>query len=142
MHSRHKRTGRALPVPAGLALGAVMALTLTLVSSIALGKCMENNKISEGNIGYWVMIQLFTITLFSALLCAEKVKHQKIVLCAASGVVYWGILMSITALFFGGQYEAVWETTAVIAVGSVCAAGICILKERAGSKKRKAILHH
>ena len=136
-----KPTGRAVSIPGGLALSGVSSLVLTVLSSIAIGKLVENQYINDNNIGYFVMIQLFLITFISSMLCAAKVKHQHFLVCALAGLVYYGILISITALFFGGQYEALWEVGAIVVSGSILAGAISVMGKRGGKKKGKGILH-
>ena len=137
MATRKKVTGRARSIPAGLTTGAAASLVLTVILSAILGKCMETNQISQENIGYWVIIQIFTITFLSGILCTKIVKHRKMLLCLLSGLIYWGILLSITALFFGGQYEAVWETAAVICAGSLFAGLVSGIQIGQGKGRKK-----
>jgi len=50
------------------------------------------------------------------------VKRQKVAICMMSGVLYWGLLLCLSALFFGGDFSAIWETAGMIAAGSGSAA--------------------
>ncbi len=136
MQLNSKPTGLAMSIPGALTLSGVLALILTLISSAILAKMVEIQRIPEQNIGYGVMGLLVVVSFVCAILAAGKVKHQRLLVCISSGAVYWGILLAITALFFGGQYEAVGETGLMILCGSGAAA-LLGLRRGNGSIKRK-----
>jgi hypothetical protein len=56
-----------------------------------------------------------------------------------SGGLYWGLLLCITALFFGGNYDAVPETAAVIITGSGCAAMVSLPQRQTKPKKKRKV---
>ena len=122
MYLKHKATGLAMSIPGALTLSGGLELILTLCSSAVLAKLVEIQRIQEQNIGYSVIGMLLAISFLGAVLAAEKVKHQRLMVCLLSGVVYWCLLLAISALFFGGQYEAVGETGILILCGSAVAA--------------------
>ena len=138
MNLNRKPTGRALSVPGGLAVGAAWALGTTLVLSALIAKLMETEHIPQEAAGYWVMGLLTAAAFLGAFRAFCRVKHQLLLVCLTSGAIYWGILLSITALFFGGQYEAVPETALMI----LCGTGLAILtatwkRGRAGKRPGK-----
>ncbi len=120
-------------------MGALCALALTILFSAFLAMLIEKGRVKEQNIGYGVMILLFLSSCIAAVVSARKIKHQYLLVCASSGAIYMGILLSITALFYGGQYEAVWETALVVFAGSLAA----VLLSTGGSPfRRKKIGYH
>lgn len=122
MGYQQKVTGKAMSMPAGLALGAFISMLLTVIGSGVLAKLTEMEVIDWERIGYGVMIMLLLSSFFGALTASGKIKHQKLPVCFAAGMIYFGLLLCITALFFGGQYEAVGVTAAVVLAGSLSAA--------------------
>ena len=136
-----KVSGKAASMPAGLALGGAVSLGLTLVLSGVLAKLVETQMLAEENIGYGVMVVLLVCSMLGAMVSSGRIKRQRLLVCALSGVVYLLILLSITALFFGGQYEAVGVTALLVLGGSMVTAFLGINGKR-GGKRRKITLPH
>lgn len=136
MVSNHKPTGRALSMPAGLTLGAVVSLGITLLLTALIAKLVESEYMQQTQIGYGVMVMLMAASFLGALSAAGKIKRQRLVVCALSGLVYFGILMSITALFFGGQYEAV-GVTGILVMGSAMLAVLAESRTKRRGNRRK-----
>lgn len=124
-----KHTGRAVSIPAGLAWGGGTSLGCTLLFTAVIGKLLDMEKITWENVGYGVMCLLLAASFLGAAFAYRKIKRQRIVVCLMSGMVYFVILLCITALFFGGQYEAVGVTFALVIGGSGCA-GILGMREK------------
>ena len=136
MNGMRKASGRATSMPAGLAIGALWSAAVTLALAAILAKLVENEVMPEESIGYGVMVILVLASFLGAMVTVNKVKHQRLMMCLASGAVYFGILLATTALFFGGQYTAVGETALMI----VCGCGLVIVldfQQNRGGKKPK-----
>lgn len=133
MHLNRKPSGLAMSIPGALTLSGILGLVLTLSSSAVLAKLVDIQKMQEQNIGYGIIGMLLCVSFLCAVFAAERVKHQRLLVCLLSGVVYWCLLLSITALFFGGQYGAVGETGLLILCGSAIAA---LLGMRRGTRRK------
>ena len=116
-----KQTGRALSLPMGLVVAALVSVAITALSSAILGKLIEIEKIQWENVGYGIIVILFLSSFWGSVTASKKIKRQHILVCILAGFVYFGILLLITALFFGGQYDAVGVTAAMVLAGSGCA---------------------
>lgn len=136
-----KVTGKSSSLPAGLAMGGITSLGITLLLAALLAKLLETETIAEENIGYGIMILLLTASALGALVSFSKVKRQRLLVCLLSGLVYLAILLSITALFFGAQYEAV-GVTALLVIGGSLVAGLLGLREKRGGKRHKVKIPH
>lgn len=136
-----KVTGKASSMPAGLALGGAVSLIITLLLAAIIAKMVSAEKLAEENIGYGVMVLLFAASATGALVANGRIKRQRLLVSGLSGLVYVGILVSITALFFGGQYEAVGVTVLLVLGGSTVTALFAKNPKRAG-KGRKAKSYH
>lgn len=136
-----KRTGRAASLPGGLAFGAAISLSITLFAAAILAKMLDTEKLLWENIGYGIMILLLTASYAGAISAYIRIKRQRLMVCLLSGTVYFAILLSITALFFGGQYEAVGVTAALILAGSGTA-GLLGIRENRGGKGKKNRMHY
>lgn len=128
-----KHNEKAKSVPGALTISASVSIILTLILSSFIAYGLNTEYISWEQAGYWIMVMLF-VTSFIGCKCAiSALKRQKFAASTLSGILYWGILLLTTALFFGGNYDAVWVTAGVIAAGSGCA----VLLTRTSMKKAR-----
>lgn len=139
MVQNRKPTGRASSMPAGLAFGAGVGMLITLIGTALIAKMVDLEYMDESKIGYGVMVMLMMSSFADAMTSAGKIKRQRLMVCAFSGAIYFLILLSITALFFGGQYEAVGVTAILVAGGAMLAALTSVRRGR-GAGKRKVRL--
>lgn len=137
MVTNRKPTGRAATIPIGLLTGGVTALASTLALTAVLAKLMEGEILPEENIGYGVMILLLVSAFLGSAIACKRVKRRYLLTAALTGVVYVGILLSITALFFGGQYSGVGVTALLVLCGSLLAA-MLFSRDGKGRKPRKS----
>jgi len=119
MRTKMKQTGTASSIPAGLACGALTATGITLVSAVAAANLVNREILGWENIGYAVLVILMLSSWLGAVVSAEKIKRQRLAMCITSGLIYFGILLIVTGLFFGGQYSGVGETALLIFCGSM-----------------------
>ncbi len=131
-----KPTGRATTIPIGLLTGGIVALLSTLALTALLAKLMEREILPAEKIGYGVMLMLLASAFLGSAIACKRVKRQYLLTAGLSGAVYVLLLMSITALFFGGQYSAVGVTILLVSCGSLLAA-MLFSREGKGRKNRK-----
>ena len=131
-----KPTGRAMSMPGGLALGALFSVGATLVLTAVLAKLVEGETIPQEKIGYGIMAILVLSAFTGSMAAFGRIKRQRLLVCGLSGAIYFAVLMSMTALFFGGQYSAVGTTALLILLGSAAAA-LLGLKQGRGVKRKK-----
>lgn len=129
-------TGTAMSMPAGLAFGGAVSLGITLLGSALLAWLVHGEKLDPDQIGYGILILLLLGAFLGAEVAFRRIRRQRLLVCAASGVVYFGLLMAMTALFFGGQYSAVGVTALLILAGS-CTAALVGSGGGRGGKGRK-----
>lgn len=108
-------------MPAGLAIGAAMALGCTLLGAMLVAKLIDSEMLAETAIGYGSVLILLTASFLSAMTAYGRIKRQRALVCMVSGGIYFLMLLAMTALFFGGQYTGIGVTAALIAAGSGCA---------------------
>lgn len=131
-----KVSGTASSMPAGFASAALVSLLLTLLGSGIFGYLISNEVLAESSIGYCVMAMVLLSALAGAEVAVGKIKRRRVYVCAVSGVIYYGILLSMTALFFGGQYQGMGVTALLVLAG--CAVVILLgLKGESGARKRR-----
>lgn len=136
MIATKKPTGRASSMGAGLAIGGLSGLIITLFGSAILAKLIDANVFSESSIGYGIMVILLLASFLGSLLAYGKIGRQRLLVCMTTGLIQFLLLLSMTALFFGGQYSGVGVTALLILCGSALAAFLG-LRENRGGKTRK-----
>ena len=136
MVTNRKANGKAVSIPAGVGIGTAAALGWTLMASALLAKLMDLERLPEDAVGYGAMVILLTASFAGAILAQRKVKRKRLQVSLITAAAYYLTLLSMTALFFGGQYAGMGVTALVILAGS----GVAILigmKEPGRKKGRR-----
>lgn len=131
-----KGKGKTMSMAGGLALGALVSLAVTLAGTGVLAYLVNGEHLDMENIGYGILVMLLLGSFLGAQTAFRRIRRRRLLVCLAAGGVYLGILLGMTALFFGGQYSGVGTTALLILAGSMVAA--LLGKERGrGGKHRK-----
>lgn len=130
-----KTGGTAVTMPAGLSLGAVASMLVTFLCAAILAKLIDSEAVPEDSIGYGIMVLLVLSSYIGAMVASKRIKRKMLTVCVLSGVVYMAMLLGITALFFGGQYQAVGVTALLV----MCGIGLAVLThmQQMGRGKRR-----
>lgn len=137
MKSNATLTGRAVSIPVGLTISVLFNLIATIILSAVIACMLNQEKITWNQSGYMIMIMLFLASFCGAKIASNTIKHQRTIISFMSGLLYWGLLLCITALFFGGQFGAVMETALIICAGSVSASLITIPHFKQHTRKKR-----
>ena len=121
MTGKRKVTGRTSSVPGGLAAGGFISMLATMLITAVLALLLENERMDWDAVGYGIAGMILLSAYLGAVTAWKRIRRQRLMICMMSGLVYWGSLLSVTALFFGGQFEAVGVTVLLIAGGCLCA---------------------
>lgn len=139
-YQKRTTSGRALSTPMGLLYGTAASMLITLLGAVVLAWLINLEKLQWEQIGYGIMVLLLTASFLGALAAYHKIKRQRMMVCILAGLLYLAVLASLTALFFGGQYEGVGVSGCLIAAGNVSAGilGLQTGKGRiSGNRKRR-----
>ena len=136
MTVNHKPTGTAASMPLGLLFGACISLGITLMAVALIAKLVSSEYIKESQIGYGIMVTLLAASFLGAQASMGRIKRRCLLVCALSGLVFFLILLSITGVFFGGQYEAVGVTGVLVLGGTLLAVLTCGRFEMRGKGKK------
>ena len=118
MAKTSKRTGNAKSIPSGLAIASLISMAITFVVSAGIAALLETEKITWTDAGYWIMGMLYLSSFVGSKFAVMFIKRQKLTIIIMTGILYWGLLLCLTALFFGGDFSAIWETAGIIAAGA------------------------
>ena len=141
MTANQKVTGRASSIPGGLAIGGFMSLIITIIGAMIAAWLIGNERVQEQHIGYCSMLILLASSFIGAWIAASKIKHRRLYICILSGMIYYGMLLTITALFFGGRYQAMGVTAAVVLAGCMSAALTGQRGEKGRVRRRRKAAH-
>ena len=122
MSTVRKHTGRASSVPGGLAMGAVVSMAVTGGLTALLAGLLDREMMQWEMVGYGSLTVVMLSSFLGAVTACVKIRRQRMLVCLMAGMVYLGILLAMTALFFGGQYQAVGVTALLVLGGTMCAA--------------------
>ena len=114
-----KNTGKSLSIPHGVAIGVGYAITVTLLGSLLTAKIIDNLWLAQENIGYAIMIILLIAAWTGSATASAKTKRRKAMVVLITGLLFYLVLLVMTALFFGGQYDGAGETGVLILAGSI-----------------------
>lgn len=131
-----KATGRASSMPIGVLAGGACAFAGTMLTSAVLAKLVDMEIIPQDKIGYGIMVLLLLCAFLGANEACRRVKRQYLIVSAISAGVYYSMLLSVTALFFGGQYSGMGVTAVLVLCGSLLAVFLRS-GNREGRKRRK-----
>lgn len=137
MVTNHKPSGRASSLAGGLAAGFSVAIVATVLLCALSAKMVDLQWIDEKDIGYCAMVILMAAPFLGTRTAQKRIQRQQLMVCVLSGSLYFIGLMAITALFFGGKYEAVAVTMLMVAAGTVLSVLTGNRKNRAGKGKKK-----
>ena len=118
MVTKRKANGRAMSLPAGVGIGTAAALGWTLAAAAILAKLMDLERLPEDAVGYGAMVILLVAGFLGAVTAFAKVKGKRLQVSLITAAAYYLSLLSMTALFFGGQYAGMGVTALVILGGS------------------------
>lgn len=117
MPVKQRASGKAISTPAGIGLGLLVSMTVTLGGAAILAWLISGERMGEGVIGYGAMVILLLSSLLGALLAANRIKRLRVQMCLISGAAYYLTLLAITALFFGGQYQGMGVAAIMVLLG-------------------------
>jgi len=126
MVRNQKVSGTAMSVPVGVGVGIGAAILLTILGTLIVAWLINQETMPRTGIGYGAMVTLAISSVAGAWTAATLVKHQRLLVCMATGGVYLLTLLGLTAFCFGGQYQGVIPTALLVLGGSMAAALIGI----------------
>ena len=116
-------------------MSGAVSFGITILVSIFLAQLLDRQQLNWEQAGYWIMAMLFVAAFAGGKVGIAAIKRQRLAVSAMCGLLYWGLLLCMTALFFGGNYNAVLETALIIIAGSGCAAMVSLPRKKGRGRK-------
>lgn len=133
MNNKSNYTGKTTAMSLAIFKGLLISILATGIIALLLALLIHLEKLQWNDVGYGIMILLLISSFLGSLTSWRQIKRKRLVVCLLSGMLYCITLLSLTALFFGGQYEAVGVTSGLILAGSGTAG---LLEFRSDSTKK------
>lgn len=127
-------TGRAASMGVGLLTGVMVSLGCTILGAMIGAFLITHEYVEATSIGYCSMVTLLVSPLLGSTTAMKRIKHRKMYVCMLSGALYYAVLLSVTTLFFGGQYRGMGVTALLVVTGC----GASMLLEIRQPRKRSA----
>ncbi len=131
-----RRTNRKpSSVPVGLAVSLAVSLLLTILGTVLITFMIAGESMAPESVGYGSLLTLVLASIAGAVTIVKTVGQKPLVMCLASGGIYFLCLLCMTALFFGGEYQGI-PATALAVFGSCTAVALLTLRTTAGPKRK------
>ncbi len=121
----------AAAIVIGVAVGAAVAALGTLLVAYMIGK----GRIAVSSLGVWAMVIQALSAAAGAWTASSIYKQKRLLICAINALGIFLLLLAMTALFFGGQYEGLLGGLAMNLLGS----GSAVLPVFAGKGKKSKV---
>ena len=131
-----KESGGSIPKVIGISL---IVSVITSVLGVFVAAYLINKEIVvQENAGVAVMLVLLLSSAAGAITAINIAKRKRLQMSLLSGASYYLLLLSMTALFFGGEYNGVITTGTTIMAGcGIVAIGNMFANKRGKSFKMK-----
>ena len=130
----------ASSIPGGIGVGLIISVLTMVLGSVISAYLIHKEIIMQESMGIAVYAVLAVSSAAGALAAVYRVKRMRLQLCLLTGGSYFLLLLSMTALFLGGQYEGVLSAGLTILVGSGVVAILNVLPVKRGKPfKRKSV---
>lgn len=116
MGNKHKYTGRAFSLPAGIGIGTAVSLTGMLIGAMILAWLIVSERVGENGIGWGSMVILPLSSAAGAWTAWHLIQHRRLMVCSIQCAAYYLCLL-LMALPFGGQYEGMGVTALLVVLG-------------------------
>lgn len=121
MKDRLKNSGRAASIPMGMLTAAAVSIILTVLISTIGAILISKEVLAQEGIGIWSMLTLVTGTLAGGITAAGRIKRRRLQMSLIHGGIYYLILLSMTVLFFGGEYSGMGTVFITVTVSALVA---------------------
>ena len=122
-------------------IGASVSMLVTLILIAIWTTLINTGLISISKMDYYVICTLLVSAVIGSIVGAAKTNQKKMHISLLTGVLYLLLLLSITAIFFEGQYYGIGVSTLAIISGCVAALLVGVKGEGRSKMRRKKIKH-
>lgn len=138
MKIKQKSTGRAQTLLVGVGIGVAIGFVIMLILSAIIAWMIGAEYLDEKSAGLGVIIIQLLSSVTGAWIAYALIKSRRLLVCLITGCGYCLLLLTCTALFFGGQYRGVGISLLAALAGNLMV-GLVGLRgdKRQGINRRK-----
>jgi putative membrane protein (TIGR04086 family) len=123
-------------IPAGIGIGSLVSIMITLIGAAVTAVLITGERIGEQQIVYGSAAALLLGAFIGGLLASSIAGEKRMIVSIGCGIVFFVLLLCVTALVFDGFFENIW-TTALLIIGTSAAAGLVGLRRKPTSRTFK-----
>lgn len=131
-----QKSTQAQSLPLGIGMGLGVSVVCTLVIAAVLALLISSGKLAPAAMSVGVMALLMLSSVIGAMVSAGKVKSKRLIVCMATALCYFAVLLCTTALLFDGMYQGV-PVTALVVMGGGLIAGLLPAGQGSGANHHK-----
>ena len=122
--------GKTLSLPVGIGIGIAVSMALTVGGAMLLAVLINGEQMGFASLSTAISLIHLIASFAGTYLATALTQQKKLITASATAAGYLIVLLGMTALLFGGQYEGVWLSLLMVLLG----AGCVILLDLRGSK--------
>lgn len=129
MSYQAKATKKAVSIPVGLAMGLGISWAVTILLTVIFAFLMLTEKIKITMLSPTAVGIVMFASFAGAMTAAKKIDAHRLMICLASGGVYYISLVCCNALFFDGAYQGLIPALLLL-IGSCLLAGVLGMRQK------------
>lgn len=136
MVGKRKMSGQGVTIPAGIAIGVITSVAVMLMGALLISFLVMNETVPINGIGLGAMCVLVLAAAAGAWLATVLTRQKKLLVSGLTALIFYLVLLSITAVFFGGMFAGMCIVALMILLG----AGATVLfglRKKSGKSKIK-----
>lgn len=139
MPYKTKTPAKSTSIFAGLAIGLVVSWITTMVMAIGMTLLIAGERVGETLLAPAAVVTVLLATFAGAWTAAKKAVVRRLIVCLASGAIYFLSLLCCNALFLDGTYQGIVPALLTV-LGASLIAGLLGLHQK--SQKFKGGIRH
>lgn len=113
-----KRKTRISSIPVAIVFGLLISLVITLLMAVFSAYLLNTEQITEEGISICAIATQTLSAATGSCFAAASHKGKRVQICLLTGLCYYLVLLSVTALFLDGEYSNLLSSALAIFIGS------------------------
>lgn len=123
------KTAKKVSIPVGLGLGWLAGVLVTLMAAVIATSLIAGEHAGEGVANTAAVAAVLCASFVGAMVAGGKIGNRRLLMCLASGGIYFVTLLCCNALFFDGSYQGLLAAALTI-IGSSMVAGLMGIRQK------------
>ncbi len=132
MSTKRKAPRSTGSIPAGIGIAVAVSTVITILGAALCASLISQEVIGPEKTGLVSTVILVLSAAAGAITAMRLIGRLRMQMCLAAGGCYYLLLLSMTALFFEGQYEGLLPTAIAVLAGSGAVAILSTVIQKKG----------